>query len=408
LTTKFVFSSLAEERLIKDLFRGYNHLIRPVANLSNSPLEIRFSLALILLINVDEKNQIMQTNVWPTMKNPSDYENIRTIRVPPEKVWLPDIVLLVVVFIFKFIFCLVLIMLMVPPAIYKSSCIIDVEFFPFDEQTCAMIFGSWTFNKNEVIISYLGNKRQVELNDYSESAIWDLMEVPGQLIHQKIILIIPTVLMAFLSMLVFYLPAEANEKITLAISILLALVYFHHPNCSEFIEPLIYLQKQEKHKQRLRKRRMSQPVVTPAPFPSHRELGTEDSELLNEQVLKAMDAVDCITEHLRRENINKKIREEWRFVAMDSELLNEQVLKAMDAVDCITEHLRRENINKKIREEWRFVSMVIDRLLLYIFFGVTVGGTIGILCSAPNIFENVNQTQVITQLKRSAEAEMKF
>nr|CAD2143360.1 unnamed protein product [Meloidogyne enterolobii] len=285
--------------------------------------------------------------------------------------------------------------------------------------------------------------------------------------------------MAFLSMLVFYLPAEANEKITLAISILLALVvflllvskilpptsdtiplmakyllmifvlniitiivtviiiniyfrgptthkmppwvysificklplllmmnrpqnvknfnskkfslnssttqtkqnfkpgkfiemnktkkYFHHPNCSEFIEPLIYLQKQEKQKQRLRKRRMSQPVVTPAPFPSHRELGTEDSELLNEQVLKAMDAVDCITEHLRRENINKKIREEWRFVAM-----------------------------------------VIDRLLLYIFFGVTVGGTIGILCSAPNIFENVNQTQVITQLKRSAEEEMKF
>jgi nicotinic acetylcholine receptor len=32
--------------------------------------------------------------------------------------------------------------------------------------------------------------------------------------------------MAFLSMMVFYLPAEANEKITLAISILLALVVF--------------------------------------------------------------------------------------------------------------------------------------------------------------------------------------
>uniref|UniRef100_A0A1I8BHJ7 Neur_chan_LBD domain-containing protein n=1 Tax=Meloidogyne hapla TaxID=6305 RepID=A0A1I8BHJ7_MELHA len=270
-STKNIFSSIAEERLIKDLFRGYNHLIRPVANKSNSPLEIRFSLALILLINIDEKNQIMQTNVWPTMKwidyqmkwfliknknklikkrNPSDYENIRTIRVPPEKVWLPDIVLFnnadgnyEVSFYSNVVIENNGEMLWVPPAIYKSSCIIDVEFFPFDEQTCAMIFGSWTFNKEEVIISYLGNKRQVELNDYSESAIWDLMEVPGQLINQKskisyqikirrktlfytVILIVPTVLMAFLSMLVFYLPAECSEKITLAISILLALVVF--------------------------------------------------------------------------------------------------------------------------------------------------------------------------------------
>lgn len=40
-----------------------------------------------------------------------------------------------------------------PPAIYKSFCEIDVEYFPFDEQTCVMKFGSWTYD------GYLVSKR---------------------------------------------------------------------------------------------------------------------------------------------------------------------------------------------------------------------------------------------------------
>jgi nicotinic acetylcholine receptor len=42
-----------------------------------------------------------------------------------------------------------------PPAIYKSSCKINVEWFPFDEQSCDMKFGSWTYDGYQVPISYL-------------------------------------------------------------------------------------------------------------------------------------------------------------------------------------------------------------------------------------------------------------
>ncbi|KAF4528356.1 hypothetical protein B566_EDAN006613, partial [Ephemera danica] len=52
-----------EERLVRDLFRGYNKLIRPVQNMTQK-VDVRFGLAFVQLINVNEKNQIMKSNVW--------------------------------------------------------------------------------------------------------------------------------------------------------------------------------------------------------------------------------------------------------------------------------------------------------------------------------------------------------
>jgi nicotinic acetylcholine receptor len=37
-----------------------------------------------------------------------------------------------------------------PPAIFKSSCEIDVRYFPFYQQTCFMKFGSWTYDGFQV------------------------------------------------------------------------------------------------------------------------------------------------------------------------------------------------------------------------------------------------------------------
>lgn len=41
--------------------------------------------------------------------------------------------------------------LYVPPGIFKSTCKIDITWFPFDDQHCDMKFGSWTYDGFQVI-----------------------------------------------------------------------------------------------------------------------------------------------------------------------------------------------------------------------------------------------------------------
>ena len=54
-----------------------------------------------------------------------------------------------------------------PPAIYHSSCEMDVEYFPFDEQTCVMKFGSWTYDGFQVYVT----KKTWEFLDQSSPSL---------------------------------------------------------------------------------------------------------------------------------------------------------------------------------------------------------------------------------------------
>ncbi|KAK9408025.1 neuronal acetylcholine receptor subunit beta-3 [Crotalus adamanteus] len=97
-----VFSSFAEneDALLRHLFRGYQKWIRPVKH-ANDTIKVYFGLKISQLVDVDEKNQLMTTNVWLKQEwidhklcwNPEDYGGITAIRVPSESLWLPDIVL---------------------------------------------------------------------------------------------------------------------------------------------------------------------------------------------------------------------------------------------------------------------------------------------------------------------------
>ncbi|KOC67808.1 Acetylcholine receptor subunit alpha-like 1 [Habropoda laboriosa] len=259
------------------------------------------------------KNQIMTTNVWVEQEwndyklkwNPDDYGGVDTLHVPSEHIWLPDIVLynkkggrenscsethpsrVVNASIVSNLFdCThkinvsrpsdnadgnyeVTIMtkailnhtgkvMWKPPAIYKSFCEINVEYFPFDEQTCFMKFGSWTYDGYTVDLRHLAQTEEsnrievgIDLTDYYISVEWDIIKVPAvrneafyicceepypdivfnitlrrKTLFYTVNLIIPCVGISFLSVLVFYLPSDSGEKVSLSISILLSLTVF--------------------------------------------------------------------------------------------------------------------------------------------------------------------------------------
>jgi len=266
------------KRLYDNLLRrsGYNKLIRPVGN-NTDKLTVRLGLRLSQLIDVDEKNQIMTTNVWLTQEwddyklkwNPEDYGGVDRLYVPSEEIWLPDIVLYnnadgnyEVTLMTKAMLTCTGTVFWEPPVIYKSSCQMDTEFFPYDEQLCIMKFGSWTYDGHQVDLKHIEQEasgvgdldvitKGIDTKGYYLSSEWDLLTVPAKknekyytccsepypditfniTIRRKTLfhtvnLILPCVAISFLTVLVFYLPSDSGEKIALCISILLSLTVF--------------------------------------------------------------------------------------------------------------------------------------------------------------------------------------
>ncbi|CAF1171325.1 unnamed protein product [Adineta ricciae] len=289
VSCQLIKTSDNEHRLVHYLFaeQDYNPLIRPT-QYSNETLVVSFGLLLVQLIHVFEKEQVVKTNTWLHMKwydpqlrwNPQRYGGIDKINIPHAHVWTPDVVLLnnadgnyEVTFKCKVVLMHTGIVHWVPPAIYKSSCRIDVKYFPFDIQKCEMRFASWTYNAREVMFEYYSeeDEKKNELtkllpqqvysatsnelykDDYLESGTWDVVGIPSQFVHYysntsnlspdyieivvfikmrrkalyyTVNLIVPTFLMTILICIVFCLPTAAGEKMTLCMSILLALNLF--------------------------------------------------------------------------------------------------------------------------------------------------------------------------------------
>ena len=282
------FCSDHETNLINDLLRNYQKYSRPVSNPS-STLPLDTTLTLKQIIDLDERNQLFKTNLWleyywvdeKLTWKPEDYGNIRDIRIPLDKLWSPDILMYhsasekfdstypVNIIVWENGKCKY-----GPPAIFQSTCEIDMTWFPFDEQECKLKFGSWTYHNASININIsegsnsskaFENFKQQNDNmmnqtfedwyimtyGYEKNGEWELLDLPAErnvvsyynntehyidvtyiiklrrrTLYYFSNLIVPCALIASISVLGFYFPPASGEKVSLEITILMSLTFF--------------------------------------------------------------------------------------------------------------------------------------------------------------------------------------
>lgn len=67
----------------------------------------------------------------------------------------------------------------VSSGIFKSTCYIDVRWFPFDVQRCDLKFGSWTYGGWSLDLQMI----EADITGYIANGEWDLVGEKAQFIH---------------------------------------------------------------------------------------------------------------------------------------------------------------------------------------------------------------------------------
>uniref|UniRef100_A0AAQ5YZ19 Cholinergic receptor, nicotinic, alpha 5 n=1 Tax=Amphiprion ocellaris TaxID=80972 RepID=A0AAQ5YZ19_AMPOC len=412
----------AEDKLFKYLFGNYQKWVRPVEYL-NQTISVKFGLAISQLVDVDEKNQLMTTNVWMKQEwmdmklrwNPDDYLGITIIRVPSDRIWLPDVVLYdnsdgrfegtVTKAVVKYDGTIT----WTPPANYKSACTIDVTFFPFDLQNCSMKFGSWTYDGSQVDI--ILEDFHVDKQDYFDNGEWEIVKATGSRglrtdgsssyptityffiirrlpLFYTLFLIIPCIGLSFLTILVFYLPSNGGEKISLCTSVLVSLTVFLLvieeiiPSSSKAIpligEYLVFT---------MIFVTLSIIITVFAINIHHRSSSTHNdmAPWVRRIFLHLLPKLLCMRSHVDRyatagaARVGGAVglgRTTDSHPELTPLLYNRRNLQAaLESIRYITMHVVKENEVREVVQDWKFVAQVLDRVFLWAFLLVSILGS---------------------------------
>ncbi|CAG9858582.1 unnamed protein product [Phyllotreta striolata] len=256
------------DKLRHDLLLNYDKFARPAQHYNKTTVQLGIDIrhlefnefkstlmvfAWLRLIWDDEKLQ------W----NASDYGDINALHIAEHEIWQPDIYLYnsaVSSPLSQYVNTHILVypggqVLWVPPVQLTVLCTVHLRYWPFDKQECELVFGSWTYHGDQIDLAHYNNQTTVNLDLVVTNAEWDITravqirsekkypccEEPYPDITVKLslsrnpnaykaIIITPAFVIIVLTLLTFWLPPQAGEKILIngctTVIICLFMLYF--------------------------------------------------------------------------------------------------------------------------------------------------------------------------------------
>ncbi|CAH1788001.1 unnamed protein product, partial [Owenia fusiformis] len=273
--------------LVKDLFHKniYDSSIRPVKDV-NDTTDVYMYVTLNQIRELEEKTQTLTCALWATFTwrdefltwNPADYNGIDELTIPSGNIWIPDMTLYNSVDGekgFTEIWSATNVRISykgdvewMTIAQTQTTCILQLSEYPFDQQICSMKIGSWTYFAHEVDVIPTNNKANI--GNFIKNEEWELIDTKllqnyvqytaGAFsdvtlsIHIKrkpnfylFTLLFPCILLMVIAVAVFWLPAESGEKVSLGVTVLLALTVYqlliteNIPETSDYVPLLAQL-----------------------------------------------------------------------------------------------------------------------------------------------------------------------
>lgn len=245
--------------LYNNLTDSYQKEVIPAWNQS-LPLEINFAVAPLVMNSFHETEETISLTaainfVWNDRRltwDPKIYGNKEHITITTNDIWVPYVYLENGVDELKPIgddspFYAILAyngnVSWTPGGIFKAKCPSNMLKFPFDSQTCEFVFAMWGVQVTDTMYVPMGDAGIMTY--FTQNSNWDItnnrqyirykaviteiifeLSIKRQPVYYIVVIIVPTILFALMNPLVFLLPVDSGERVSLGMTILLSYAIF--------------------------------------------------------------------------------------------------------------------------------------------------------------------------------------